>query len=496
MKKIILTIAAAGLLTLSHAQQRGNAKNTRERLSEINAITDPKQLDRTLKELLSGTNEEDYLLAYSYYTSKREEDKVSTTKDLILKKFPEGQLAVQEKIQAISGITDLGEKDKRFMELYAKHPDAGYAFTAMFIAQEFAAKGDEAKMKFYADIYAKGVTDGQGNKIPIERAYASVAGPMIRSNPDVAAKYLKAGVDYAKTSVDEMLTSEKPDENLLQRAKSNYYSVLSSYTNALALGSNPESAFQFIGTIYADLIADSKSERHLANVEAAYLLSLVKTSRFKEAQPLLEKTFIVGELAPEMKANLKEAYMAVHGSDTNFAKYENDLLAKQVLRQQAEVAKKSVNEASHDFTLKDVDGNTVKLSDLRGKVVVLDFWATWCGPCKASFPGMQQAVNKYKDDPNVKFLFLHTWEKGSGDPIAGAKKYVTDNNYSFQVLMDLRNPENNQSAVASAYKVTGIPTKIIIDPNGQVRFNTSGGGADVDKIVNELSAMIEFARKG
>lgn len=104
-------------------------------------------------------------------------------------------------------------------------------------------------------------------------------------------------------------------------------------------------------------------------------------------------------------------------------------------------------------------------------------------------------MDKYADDPNVMFLFIHTWDRVN-DPTKDAKDYVVSNNYSFEVLMDLRDVETRESAVAKAYGVRGIPTKVIIDPKGQIRFNTSGFSADEEKAVNELSAMIELARKG
>lgn len=62
-------------------------------------------------------------------------------------------------------------------------------------------------------------------------------------------------------------------------------------------------------------------------------------------------------------------------------------------------------------TLKDMKGNTIQISDWKGKVVFLDFWATWCGPCKKSFPGLQKLYDKYKDNPKVQFAIVNCWER-------------------------------------------------------------------------------------
>jgi thiol-disulfide isomerase/thioredoxin len=125
---------------------------------------------------------------------------------------------------------------------------------------------------------------------------------------------------------------------------------------------------------------------------------------------------------------------------------------------------------------------------LKDKVVVVDFWATWCGPCKASFPGMQKMVNKYKDDPNVKFVFIDTWENGENKEKL-VSEFINTNKYTFHVLMD------NDSKVVADFKVDGIPTKFVIDKKGIIRFKAVGFDGSDDKLMTELTAMIEMASK-
>jgi thiol-disulfide isomerase/thioredoxin len=151
-----------------------------------------------------------------------------------------------------------------------------------------------------------------------------------------------------------------------------------------------------------------------------------------------------------------------------------------------------INTPAPLFTLKDLDGNTVSLNSLKGKVVIVDFWATWCGPCKASFPGMQMAVNKYKNDPNVKFLFVDCWETAK-DYADGVKKFIADNKYTFHVLLDEKDTDGRQAKVVSSFDVSGIPTKFIIDKAGNVRFKYVGYDGTPEALVDEVSNMIDMA---
>lgn len=119
--------------------------------------------------------------------------------------------------------------------------------------------------------------------------------------------------------------------------------------------------------------------------------------------------------------------------------------------------------AAPDFVLPDLDGNQVRLSDFLGKVVIVNFWATWCPPCRQEIPSMQRAWNRMKDE-GVMMLALHVG--GNEDKIW---TFLNDFNVEFPVLIDAK------SKVSKGWQMFGLPTTYIIDPGGRIVLRAIGG---------------------
>lgn len=118
-----------------------------------------------------------------------------------------------------------------------------------------------------------------------------------------------------------------------------------------------------------------------------------------------------------------------------------------------------------NFTVYDLDGNEVNLSDFFGKPIIINFWASWCGPCKMEMPDFNEAYQTYKDD--ITFLMVNMTD-GSRETVEVASTFIEESGYIFPVYYD------TEYSAAITYSVSSLPTTYFIDADGYLIAHARG----------------------
>ncbi len=136
-----------------------------------------------------------------------------------------------------------------------------------------------------------------------------------------------------------------------------------------------------------------------------------------------------------------------------------------------------------NFTAQTLDGQTVTLADLRGKVILVNFWASWCPPCRAEMPAIENTSQAYKDQNFVVLAVNSTVQ----DSLVDARYFVNKNRLGFPILLD------ESGEITRLYHVQSLPTSFFIDGEGLVREVVVGGPmaevlltSRVEKLLKEL----------
>lgn len=134
-----------------------------------------------------------------------------------------------------------------------------------------------------------------------------------------------------------------------------------------------------------------------------------------------------------------------------------------------------------DFTLDTLQGEQIKLSNLRGQIVVVNFWTTWCPPCRAETPALQSAYEAYQES-SVVILGVNLTDQ---DSLPDVKSFVQDFKLTYPILLD------RNGAVGLLYQLNGLPTTFFIDRKGVIRTTVVGGPMSETFIRSKIEALLQ-----
>jgi len=198
-----------------------------------------------------------------------------------------------------------------------------------------------------------------------------------------------------------------------------------------------------------------------------------------------QKAITEGAATQNVVSTYRELERAAGRDSATVEKNLTELKKKSYVVAAARLSKEMLQQSAVDGEFTAIDGSKVKISALKGKVVFIDYWATWCGPCKMSFPGLQKLYEKYKSNPRVAIMAVNVWEREK-DRILHVKKFLEGNpTLTFPVFFDLTD------AVVGKFGVTGIPTKFIVDPDGRIQFREVGYTSE-EQFLEDVSMKIEM----
>lgn len=440
-------------------------------------------------------------------TILKDEEKAKQIEATVLERFPNGLLARDTTLRAINKMIllerDAAKAFEMLEELVERFPPKDFTKTktrndAIYTNIYHIILRDLPEKLFDLDVLAK--------HLPL-MTYTDVLAicreiVLPYSNEDKPAGEIRP---YADAAFAELFTRINGSEDL-------YYQFGPPWSPRFSPRQWYQSQLKRCGpTIltYAELLRDAGDP-----VRAQEVLEPVKVvlengvSRFNEVYaellklngcqhlivPFIEECLRIDAASTAMVETLRADFKKKNRTG-DFNAYLDGLRSENYVAQMEEKLKGQLISETIDLpSLESIRGGMIDLAKLKGKVIFLDFWATWCGPCIAAMPGVKIAKDRYADNPNVEFFFVDTQEHFGGDPRKSVPQVMERLGHTdFHVLYDLGSKCYNE--FSRKFGLSGIPQKVIIDQEGCVRWVSGGYAGNPLELANEISFLVDYLLK-
>ncbi|SEW53835.1 TlpA family protein disulfide reductase [Chitinophaga arvensicola] len=415
-----------------------------------------------LRKLLAWktSNEDELTLNQRYFQFLGERHAADSLATLLRKRFPNGIFVREEQLEQVKAEKDFVQKNRKFDAFMKQFPEPvakgapDYEYTGLYQAMGSAAIENGASPEPY-------IAKLQGNRDRVVFFAKTARYYQQRQQPEPAMTWARRGVQATDTTAsfgewDAYLTLAS-----LYLAQQQYAAGIPFAATAYAHTKSKEAALLYVNL----LVADGKSAA---------------------AQALLAYAVKTGKASVQMKAQLKKIYEKA-GSAVPYDQYLSSLLPPPDTNLRREWRANMLHETVTGISLKDTSGKTVQLADFKGKIVVLDFWATWCKPCIQSFPAMQQVMQQH---PEVVFLFIATFE--TGDALKKVKQFSREKMFPFRYLLDEPLKGESNYKAFTHFRVPSVPYKVVLDKSGVIRFRSGGFEGNDDALITELNTMLRL----
>ncbi len=409
------------------------------------------------KKMAGKDDEKSLTAAYSIFSRLDMNEEKEEVEKVALEKYPTGEIARTKFMMDYFSVTEkndtyISDKINEYIELFGEPQEHELDFLYLQLITALLDKKDTLSVAKYKDQ----ITD-KDLWVSIYNSYAWKASGMDLSSAgtdlDFAEQISRKSLDI----IEYQMAQPGADEDM-NRLEETHRMCADTYALILYKQKKYDLAFRYQHEIVEEMgnkmYADGK-ERYAAFAEKA------KGPEF--AKEYLEKELLAGTDSKVMVEQLQRIYSELNLPEDEFENIQKQYLESAAQKDKDEIIEKYGDIKAIDFTLANLEDQKVSLSDYTGKVVILDFWALWCGPCISSFPGMQELVNKFEND-NVEFFFINSWE--SSEPEKTKEKvmeFLEEKGYNFNVLFDYTDE------VITKYKIRGIPTRILIDKSGNMK---------------------------